>query len=289
MSDAELDGLERLRSGLATAGASVPFGDFCKMSLVDAGPGWATRSLRLPPWLAQLADSALPGAQSVVADSALGNAVLSTLPPCRVNVTAELRLELVRAATFGDPILVCEARVVDVDDNVALSNGVVRDGSGATVALATMWSAIIQRAAGPPTAGTPPVPAPPVRTPMVGTIIEMLDIDETDDEGGSVVLCVPPRAELANSLGFVHGGAVSMLADVACATLVRRTIAAQRVRHLHHQIQYFRPTPMIGHTEYRARLVEQSRRFATLDCLIIDGRGATTARASQLMSVTQER
>ena len=81
----------------------------------------------------------------------------------------------------------------------------------------------------------------------------------------------------------------SMMADLACATLVRRTIAAERVRHLHHQIQYFRPTPMIGHTEYRARLVEQSRKFATLECLILDGRGATTARASQLISVTQDR
>jgi uncharacterized protein (TIGR00369 family) len=285
-SNADLDGLERLRRGLSTVGTSVPFADLCHMSLVDAGRGWVTRSTHLPPWLARLADSAMPGPQSILADNALGNAMLTVLPAGRISVTTELRLDLVGATNIGDPVLVCEARVVEVTDDVGLSNGVLRDGSGTTVAVATMWSAIIDRPVAPVGAQ---VPAPPVHAARAATTIaEMFDIEESDAEPLSVVLRVPPRAELANSLGFVHGGAVSVLADYACATLLGRTVSGPVLRRLHHQIHYVRPTTMTGAVEYRARLLERSRRFATLECLVVDGQGATTARVSQLCALGRE-
>jgi uncharacterized protein (TIGR00369 family) len=284
-----LSGLERLRAGLASSGDRVPFSDLIKMRVEDAQPGQVTVVAEFPGWVDDLVAASLAGPVASIADLAGGFSVLTTLPAGRVTVTSQLRVDFVGAIEASPGVWSCHAACVYLSDEVGLSHGEVRNASGELVGRSTLWAAVIDS---PPVRPAPsPLPTIerrphglvcPSAQPLLGRpVVTELGVVCLEAESGRCRLQVPPREELANSVGSMHGGATALLGDFAGAVALASLDPSglPSARRLWLQVDYLRPVIMSeGACQVTAAVSWRSRRLALVDGEVIGGAGATSAR-----------
>jgi uncharacterized protein (TIGR00369 family) len=292
-----LTGLERLRAGLASSGDRVPFADLLHTRVVDSEPGSVTVLADFPDWIGDLVATSLPGPLATIADGAGGFSVLTRLPAGRMSVTSQLRVDFVGPIQPTSGPWSSRATCAYVTDDVGLSHGDIRNGTGDVVGRSTLWAAVVDSPA--PTRAPPRGVvvahdeqglSPPEAIPAAAR--RLLDLPVAARLGiaclaageGRSRLRVPPQVDLANSVASMHGGAVALLGDFTCAVALATlevTAASGAMAPLWMQVDYLRPVLMTGGSEFAAGVSWRSRRMALVDGDVIGPGGAACARFKQ--------
>jgi len=114
-------------------------------------------------------------------------------------------------------------------------------------------------------------------------------VDVAQEEGVAVVQ-MTPTDEMANSVGFVHGGMISALADSAMGRSLR-TIKPGVTRSMSFDLKLsFINAAKVGETlRATGRVVHAGRRTAVTECRIQGPGGRLVATASGTFAITREK
>ena len=114
-------------------------------------------------------------------------------------------------------------------------------------------------------------------------------LDVTQEEGVAVVQMTPGE-DMANSVGFVHGGMISALADSAMGRSLR-TIKPGVTRSMSFDLKLnFINAAKVGETlRATGRVVHAGRRTAVTECRIQGPGGRLVATASGTFAITREK
>lgn len=189
-------------------------------------------------------------ALGVLVDDMLGNAIFPHCPAGQWPVTTEISVDyLAPPPCDGQPIL-ARSRPVSVRPEMALASGVVEDGAGTTLAVATLRCQSVP---------APPEVAP--STPPNGrlsaghdSLISMLGASVTSHDEG-VTLRLPPEPAFANPRGGLHGGITLCASQLAGAQALSMGATAST------RIAYLRPIDISEPVDFVARIVHGGRAF----------------------------
>lgn len=315
---AGLSGLDVMRAAIrGEGGVPPPIHHLTGMVPVEAGPGMAVFRMPATGWLRSAAGVFLGGSLAIVADAALGVAIQTGLPPATPYTTSELSMNFLRPATVGSGALVARGRLVHLGRRFGLSEASIEDSSGRLLAHGTSRCFIFDQITpvpGPPDLApvdlpTHPTPDPYQREPQ-GEVWPQSVWDErsglevmkaaaagelprpplaaltgmrpTAAEEGAMSWVLPATGWLCSPTGFIQGGVIAMLADVAlggsvATTLDRRTAYASVDLKVH----YLRPVPPDGNElTARARVTHAGRNIAVASAEILNAAGKRVALAT---------
>jgi len=114
-------------------------------------------------------------------------------------------------------------------------------------------------------------------------------VDVAQEEGVAIV-DMTPSEEMANSLGFVHGGMISALADSAMGRALR-TIKPGVARSMSFDLKLsFIKAAKVGETlRATGRVVHAGRRTAVTECRVEGPGGRLVATASGTFAITRDK
>jgi len=117
-----------------------------------------------------------------------------------------------------------------------------------------------------------------------------LGIADVSAEDGVAVVEMTPSEDMANSMGFVHGGMISALADSAMGRSLR-TIKPAVVRSMSFDLKLsFISAAKVGETlRATGRVVHAGRRTAVTECRVEGPGGRLVATASGTFAITREK
>lgn len=127
--------LERFRAAVAQGEPGCPADRLVGARLAHVEPGHAVLRYGFDPAHANPTGVLHGGVVTLLADSAMGTAFLSTLDADQVGTNTGIHVEFLRPTTRG--VLEAEGRVVQSGRTSALLEATVRDASGRLVARAT--------------------------------------------------------------------------------------------------------------------------------------------------------
>jgi uncharacterized protein (TIGR00369 family) len=136
---------------------NAPFLEHLGITLADLGPGWCEAQLELKPWHLQQTGVAHAGVIATLADHTAGAAATTQLAPGEYVVSAEFKINLLRAAR-GER-LHCRAEVLKPGQTLSVVEAEVfaeRGGKREMVAKLNATMAIVR-----PRHDAVPVPAAP--------------------------------------------------------------------------------------------------------------------------------
>ncbi|MBI1774737.1 MAG: PaaI family thioesterase [Proteobacteria bacterium] len=139
-----LDGLGFLRAIVAGAVAPPPMARLLGLELESAEPGVAVFAVEPGEHHYNPMATVHGGLLATLCDSAMGCAILSTLPPATFFTTLELSVNYVRAATAETGRLTCEGRVLHRGGRIATAESKVLDEAGKLFAHATTTCMILE-------------------------------------------------------------------------------------------------------------------------------------------------
>jgi uncharacterized protein (TIGR00369 family) len=237
---------------------------------------------------AHLADAKgrLPlGSIGVLADTAIGHAVVSTLPPERASTTVQLRIELVAPLTSPPGQLSTRSRILHRDGDDVLAAAEIFDAHGREVAqvsgrclsTAIRYADAIDAApeASAAAYGSPPDGAPAsagaglsalrqlaTSEGLPSPLAALLGLRLTRAADGDVELCLPADDALANLFGAVHGGLLAAALDQALMTcFASASRPGTLITPYDLAVHYLRPVRVDGSlVRCRARLDRRGRR-----------------------------
>jgi uncharacterized protein (TIGR00369 family) len=128
-----LDFLSRIGAGELPL---VPAGATTGIEPVGVGDGWAEFEMQPAEWHFNPIGSVHGGMLASLADSALGCAVHTKLPPGVGYTSLDLTIKFTRAANLDSGLLRCRAEVVTIGRRTATAQARVVDGRGSVVAHA---------------------------------------------------------------------------------------------------------------------------------------------------------
>jgi uncharacterized protein (TIGR00369 family) len=294
-------GLEELRGRLTSASAA-PFYETAGVRVVEVAAGVVTAELWRGPELTDAAGRLLPGLAAAVADSALGASVYSLLPAGLASQTVELRLDFLPGIAGPTRRLVSHGAAYHLGHTTGFSRGDITDEAGAIRAYATLRAVVKpwEETDSPPSAHAgPPAVTPPLPTASaLGSQSEATSPADLDGFLGSplstqlgltleqhdereVLARIPVSSALANLFGIVHGGAVSMFAEVGVAAALHASLPrGTSFAVLDLAVNFLRPVPVAGSVDCHAELVHGSRRFAVVRAEVRNPGGRVAALAS---------
>ena len=117
-----------------------------------------------------------------------------------------------------------------------------------------------------------------------------LGLVDVAQEEGMAVVDMTPSEEMANSLGFVHGGMISALADSAMGRALR-TIKPGVARSMSFDLKLsFIKAAKVGETlRATGRVVHAGRRTAVTECRVEGPGGRLVATASGTFAITRDK
>ena len=162
---AEMSGREVLEAALRGAGSPPPYMRLLGMRFIAVSDGSATFEMPAKSDLYNPNNVVHGGALASLADSAMGFAVFSTLPPGDTSATVELHVNLVKAVTADAGMLRSIGRVVHRGQQIAVAEAEILDQQNQLIARASSTIVILQRRI--------PQPAPQQATPQeVAPVVE---------------------------------------------------------------------------------------------------------------------
>jgi uncharacterized protein (TIGR00369 family) len=207
-----------------------------------AEPGSARATMPTGPWLRGRSGRLSPAGLGVLLDDVLGQAVLSERPAGLWSVTTELNIDVAAPLPADGQLVSATASPALIDQAGGLARGEVRDAAGRCLAVATTWA---RYAAGVPDEVLVP-PELPADVARGDCLTDLLQVRIS----GTGLLELPPRADLANPQGVVHGGVLLCLAVMAAEQALterRLQIASVRVVYLRPAVRELTFTPVIVH------------------------------------------
>jgi uncharacterized protein (TIGR00369 family) len=241
-------------------------------NLFDIGPvlselGGARASMPTGPWLRGRDGRLSPAGLGVLLDDVLGQAVLTSRPDGLWSVTTELNID-VAAPLPADGQRVSATAVPDLlDDAGGLARGEVRDAAGRCLAVGTTWGRFV---VGVPDAvlDPPELPADIARGACLSDLLQV-DIKDTG------FLDLPPRADLGNPQGVVHGGVLLSLAVMSAEQVLQpgSQLEVASVRAV-----YLRPAA--GELQFVPAVVHRGRSFGMVRVEVRNAAGALCTSAT---------
>lgn len=215
--------------------SGIPYCRASGMSLVSIEKGRA--SLKLPgspTWTGDAQRQLIhPGCSSVLADSACGMAVSSSLDTLEPIATLDLRMDYLRPATAGAD-LICEAHCYRLTRHIAFVRGDVFQSGDAEPVAAVIAAFMRGTASGPrdPSASRPAaapnlqpgiaiaVQDPPQQPALpigMSPYVEYLDVRQARQPDGVPLFRLPFRPDLIGNplLPALHGGVLAGFAETA--------------------------------------------------------------------------
>jgi uncharacterized protein (TIGR00369 family) len=115
----------------------------------------------------------------------------------------------------------------------------------------------------------------------------LVDVEQAD---GSAVVEMTPTSEMANTMGMVHGGMISALADSAMGRSLR-TINPGVARSMSFDLKLtFISAAKVGETlRATGRVVHAGRRTAVTECRVEGPGGRLVATASGTFAITRQK
>jgi uncharacterized protein (TIGR00369 family) len=283
--DTDLAGLRR---GLGQAGTPIPAYRTLGVEVRRAAGGSAVVRVPVSPHLTASGGGLLPGAFAVLADACCGCAVATALPAGGAALTAQLRVEFIRALPGGQVWIEGRAEADAVDDDGGLARGEIVDEADQLLGVASLR--IIKAShpatqpepshAPPPPGPTYPGPAqlgpvqPQAHTPP-GPLLGV--VSRQADSGQSTWMFRPPPGA-ANSFGMVHGGVLGLLAHEVASDAQRSLIGpGEELIPLDLVVNFYRGVPASGRlAAATARVTHRGRRFVVAEGEVAgpDGRPA---------------
>ena len=304
-----LSGLERMRGLLEGTLPDPPCTRLSGMRLTEIGPGLCTVSMPASPWW-QSATGTFPGGTlAFAADSSLG-AVLTSAPSGIAASTSDLSVNFLRPASPRSDRIIARSRLVHAGRSVGLAAVSVEDGRGRTLAHGTSRSVLFPVDADMIAVEPEPLsgadgPAPH-ETPWEGEIFGQdffnshsgleaipklktqpmmrflgLHLDAFAEGRSTMRMLASPW--LTNQAGFVYGGAIAVLADVASSFAVMSVLpAGTSFGPLDLKISFLRPTsPDDGDLVANASIAHRGRTILILHCEVVNAAGKRVAMTAE--------
>ena len=140
----EVGGLEFLRSMIEGRLPRPPIAALLGFTLVDVGEGWAVFEGEVGEEHYNPIGVVHGGLAGLLADSAMGCAVQSTLPAGSGYTTLEFKVNLVRPITADTRLIRCRSDIVHAGRRTATAEARVTDPSGKLLAHATTTCLILR-------------------------------------------------------------------------------------------------------------------------------------------------
>jgi uncharacterized protein (TIGR00369 family) len=139
-----MSGLEFLRSMIEGRLPRPPIASLLGFTLVDVGEGWAVFEGEVGEEHYNPIGVVHGGLSGMLADSAMGCAVQSTLPAGSGYTTLEFKVNLVRPITAETRLIRCRAEIVHVGRRTGTAEARVTDPNGRLLAHATTTCLILR-------------------------------------------------------------------------------------------------------------------------------------------------
>jgi uncharacterized protein (TIGR00369 family) len=320
-------GLELMRLFLGAIregkGTPPPIHHLTGVIPTEAGPGMSTFRMPASGWLATPAGVFLGATIGIPADSALGTAIQTTLPPATAYTTQELTLNYLRPASTDNEVLVARGRLVHLGRSLGLSEVIVEDANGRTLGHGSSRCFIfepIRPAPEPPESYEFPdlptyeIPDPYLR-PVEGEIwpdevwkemsgleiykaavagelgpppiSQLTGLRPVDAGDGFTEWVMPATAWLCSPLGTVQGGMIGLLADNAIGTAIQTILpAGTAYASLDLKVNFLRPaTPDGRDLTARGTVTHRGKTIAVADGEITNtaGKRVAVARGSAVI------
>jgi len=216
-------------------------------NLFDIGPvlaesRGARASMPAGPWLRGGDGRLSPAGLGVLLDDVLGQAVLIKRPAGLWSVTTELNIDVAAPLPADRQTVTATALPVLLDDAGGLARAEVQDAAGRCLAVGTTWARFV--------AGVPAEVLDPPR--LAGDLdrgeclSDLLQVRIPD----SGLLELPPRVDLGNPRGAVHGGVLLCLAVMSAEQALHDSqleVASVRVVYLRPAAHELKFVPVIVH------------------------------------------
>jgi uncharacterized protein (TIGR00369 family) len=257
---------------------------------VTVEAGRVVDQMVVPPTLLDQHGALAPGALAILADSALGWAVMSTMPAEAGMATSHLHLELLRPINPGTTRLTCTAEQRGIEGRFGIGEGDITTADGTSIARATIGAVILTRRSGG--SGPQVVKADAVDTAeprphqlIAGSPVHQL-LGMRVLSAGPTGVHVTVRADpsLANFSGGVHGGVGVLIGERTLDLALRAAIVDERqLRPVELRAAFLRPIAADGQeVEAVATVMHLGRRLAAARGEVRDQEG----RAAVLVDAT---
>jgi uncharacterized protein (TIGR00369 family) len=234
---------------------------------VLAEPGGARTSMPTGPWLRGTGGRPSAAGLGVLLDDVLGQAVLTSRPAGLWSVTTELNIDVAAPLPADGQRVSATAAPALLDEAGGLARGEVRDAAGRCLATATTWARFVP---GIPAEILDPPQLPAAVTRGTG-LSDLLGVS-IPDHGR---LDLPPRADLGNPQGVVHGGVLLSLAVMSAEQVLRPgsqlDVASVRVTYLR---------PAAGELTFLPVTVHRGRSFGVVRVDVSNAAGALCTSAT---------
>jgi uncharacterized protein (TIGR00369 family) len=171
------------------------------------------------------------------------------------------------------------------ENGAMMLTGGEASAGGRTIATGTLQSIAVPRAGASEVSGGVDHAGPERQAPdnPVSTLLDLplsrmcrLAVEREEDRAFVLSAVAPPEFE--RNGGVVHGGAVAILGQLACAVGLG---SGNKARRTELAVDYLRPTFVGRPCTLRAGMVHRSRRVAIVAGEILDGSGRMTARFTE--------
>jgi uncharacterized protein (TIGR00369 family) len=132
-----LPGIDRMRALMDGRLPPSPMQHLTGVRAVQVGHGSCTAVMPASPWFQTQAGFFVSGVTALVADFALGGAILSALPPWTFPVTSDINFTFLRPVRIDAGKIIARGRLIDSGRTQATSEGLIEDGNGRILAHAT--------------------------------------------------------------------------------------------------------------------------------------------------------
>jgi acyl-coenzyme A thioesterase PaaI-like protein len=244
---------------IGLSGEPIPFTGLVDVRPDPPGTGEVSFSLRPSPWLDGLTTRGLPAPTVILADVTAGRAALSDRPGYERVVTETLRLDLLDAPAAE---LHATAGTSALFGRRAVSVGTITGGPASAAAGHLTGRLVLLDSRRDDTRVSAPERVTPGATPPVRDLLADAAV-VTGRSPDLVRLRLPAHGDIGNSYGYMHGGAIAVLSDIALDWLRRQP--GTRLHGCHVQsvsIEYLAPVRLTGTVTVTARLAVPGPRRA---------------------------
>ena len=314
-----LPGLYQLRAALAGYQPRPPLSHLIGLRLVEVGIGSAVFEMPLSGWLRAPQGGISIGPLAIVADAALGCAVLSGLPPATPFTTSELSLRMLAPAQPGETVI-ASGELLHARRTIALSQVSLTDSHGRLLAHGSSLCFVSPQLSPlpePPSELVRPEPKiyetpDPWERPVQGEVVGQ---EVWDQMSGLEVMRARMSGELGGAAPIVHltglrltaasdrkatfvmpttrwlcapppgrvqGGAIALLSETALGAAIQTTLPAKTaLAPIDLKVNYLRPLGSDGReATAHGTVAHVGRRIAVAHAEVQDADGKRVALAT---------
>jgi uncharacterized protein (TIGR00369 family) len=220
---------------------------------IASDDGAVTTRMPTGAWLNGPTGRPLGGALGVLADNALGFALLLDRPADRWSVSSEISIDLCGMLPGDGSLLSATARTIHRDTAGGVSSGTVLDEQGRVVAVCRQHGRWVPHALLPVGGGLPNA--------RTSDLMSLLGVRVKTTDDGAELECVA-TIDLVNPLGNLHGGIALCASDIAANAALIATGLTCDTASIH--IAYVRPVPLGTVLTFEAAVVHAGRTFAVV-------------------------